>query len=135
MKSDLSSYSSSVGRPELHVCFKVKYCHKVFESEPIRARCEQIFRGVAERHGIIIKEMGFDEDHVHMVVRLNPSMSVAGMAKLFKGTSGHMLLKEFPYMKSSLFWGSGLWSPAVYFDSLGQQPEQISDYVRNQGSY
>jgi len=36
-------------------------------------------------------------------------------------------------MKSKFFWGSGLWSPTVYFDSIGQDPEQISAYVRNQG--
>jgi putative transposase len=113
------SYSSSVGRLELHISFKVKYCHKVFESDLIKNRCKQIFDEVASKNSIIIKEIGFDKDHVHLIVQLNPSMSVSQAAKLLKGTSGRKLLQEFPYMKRKYFWGSGLWSPTVYFDSIG----------------
>ena len=134
--NNLTSYSSSYGRAEFHVCFKVKYCHRIFAVESIKNRCQEIFFDVAKKHSISIKEIGFDQDHVHMIVQLNPSMSVSSMAKLFKGTSGHMLLKEFPYMKSKYFWGSGLWSPMIYFDSVGQNgqdPETIATYVRNQG--
>ena len=130
---NFTSYSSSYGRLELHVCFKVKYCHKVFGMEQVRHRCEEIFFATAKKHGMAIREIGFDQDHVHLIVQLNPSMSVSQMAKLLKGTSGKLLLREFPHMKSKYFWGSGLWSPTVYFDSIGQEPEQISGYVRNQG--
>ena len=129
------SYSSSIGRLELHVSFKAKYCHKVFMTEQITNRCKEIFQEVAEKYGMVIKELGFDQDHVHMVIQLNPSMSVSQAAKLLKGTSGRKLLQEFPYMKRKYFWGSGLWSPTIYFDSIGQNPEQISNYVRNQGVY
>jgi len=127
------SYSSSIGRMELHISFKVKYCHRIFSNEKILQRCKEIFFAVSKKYGIVIKEIGFDQDHVHLIVQLNPSMSVSQAAKLLKGTSGRKLLQEFPYMKSKYFWGSGLWSPTVYFDSIGQDPEQISNYVRNQG--
>ena len=93
---NLTSYSSSYGRADFHVCFKVKYCHRIFAVESIKNRCQQIFFDVAKKYNIVIKEIGFDQDHVHMIVQLNPSMSISAMAKLFKGTSGHMLLKEFP---------------------------------------
>ena len=128
------SYSSSIGRLELHISFKAKYCHKIFNSDLVKNRCKQIFDEVASKNNIVIKEIGFDQDHVHLIVQLNPSMSVSQAAKLLKGTSGRKLLQEFPFMKSKYFWGSGLWSPTVYFDSIGQDPEQISNYVRNQGN-
>ena len=134
--NNFTSYSSSVGRLELHVSFKAKYCHNVFGMEPIKHRCQEIFFAVAKKYGIIIKEIGFDQDHVHLIVQLNPSMSVSQAAKLLKGTSGRLLLREYPCMKRNYFWGSGLWSPTVYFDSIGQDgqdPENISAYVRNQG--
>ena len=131
--NQFTSYSSSIGRLELHISFKVKYCHKVFTIEQIKNRCQEIFFAVAKKYGIVIKELGFDKDHVHLIIQLNPSMSVSQAAKLLKGTSGYKLLKEFPHIKSKYFWGSGLWSPTIYFDSIGQDPEQISNYVRNQG--
>ena len=127
------SYTSSVGRMELHISFKVRYCHKIFTAEQIKNRCKEIFFAVADKYGIVIKEIGFNQDHVHLIVQLNPSMSVSQAPKLLKGTSRKLLLQEFPYMKTKYFWGSGLWSPTVYFDSIGQDPEQISNYVRNQG--
>ena len=43
-------------------------------------------------------------------------------------------MKEFPYLKKKYFWGSGLWSPAIYFDSLGERTvTDMDEYVRGQG--
>jgi len=65
---------------------------------------------------------------------LGPTYTVADVAKKLKGTSGRKLLQEFPYMKRKYFWGSGLWSPTVYFDSVGDQnSDELGEYVRNQG--
>ena len=41
----------------MHVCFKAKYCHKVFDDERVKERCEEIFRETAERYGMEIREM------------------------------------------------------------------------------
>lgn len=74
------SYSSSIGRLELHISFKVKYCHKIFIIKQIANRCKEIFFAVAEKCGMIIKEIGFDVDHVHLIIQLNPNMSVSQAA-------------------------------------------------------
>ena len=124
-------YSSSVGRAMFHIGFKAKYCHKVFGFEKVRNRCKEIFLGVAETHKIAIYNIGFDDDHVHFKADIGLK-SIPEIAKLFKGTSGYMLLKEFPELKRKFFWGSGLWSPVVYFDSVGQNNEIISDYISSQ---
>ena len=125
--------SSSVTRLEEHVCFKAKYCHRVFDYPAFRARCEEIFREVAEKHGVVIHEMGFDGDHVHMDWQIRPVDSLSGLAKAFKGTSGRKLLREFPQFKREFFWGSGLWSGVIFGDTVGKDPGQIRAYVRNQG--
>ncbi len=67
---DLPRYSSSLGRTLTHISFKVKYCHKVFLNTAIRNRCEQIFWQAVEDYGFDVQELGFDEDHCHMVVDL-----------------------------------------------------------------
>jgi len=59
--------------------------------------------------------------------------SVDQIAKKLKGTSARKLLMEFPGIKKRFFWDSGLWSPVIYGDSLGREPDQIRDYIRNQG--
>ena len=100
----------------------------------VQQRCEEIFREVENKEGFILHEIGFDKNHVHLDIDLGPTYTVADVAKKLKGTSGRKLLKEFPHMKQKYFWESGLWSPAVYFDSVGEQnSDEIGAYVRNQG--
>jgi putative transposase len=118
----------------MHVCFKVKYCHEIFfrEVPGVQERCEEIFREVEANHGFRLHEIGFDSNHVHLSVDLGVRYSIADVAKLLKGTSGHKLLEEFPQMKREYFWGSGLWGSQVYFDSTGRDAGDMRDYVRNQ---
>ncbi|MFP4051512.1 MAG: IS200/IS605 family transposase [Thermoplasmata archaeon] len=129
------SYSSSIGKNTLHMGFKVKYCHPIFDDEQVEKRCAEIFHQVSERKGIVLHEIGFDRDHVHIDVDGGPNYAPKDIAKLFKGTSGRKLLKEFPYLKKKYFWGSGLWSSSYYFDSMGDRTkEEIDEYIKNQGN-
>ena len=126
--------SSSVTRIELHVSYKVKYCHKIFDIAELKKRCEEIFRAVAENLKVIIKEIGFDGDHMHMDIVMLHTQRLCDINKAFKGTSGKKLLEEFPEIKKKYFWGSGLWGKQAYGDSVGRDPTVIRNYVKNQGA-
>ena len=148
---EIRHHSSSVGRNTLHLCLKAKYCHKIFEDKQVEKRCAEIFEEAARDNRWILREIGFDRDHVHITIDagINGPMNVA---KVLKGRSGRKLLKEFPYLKKKYFWGSGLWSPAYYFDGILQNRRfcetceifnfadvgertitEMEEYVRNQG--
>jgi REP element-mobilizing transposase RayT len=61
-------------------------------------------------------------------------LGVWEVAKALKGRSAHFLLREFTWLKKKYFWGSGVWSPAVYFDGVGNRTaDQMRAYVREQG--
>lgn len=124
--------SSSYLRLEIHVTFKVKYCHRVFDITEFKNRCQEIFFAVAKEQNVDIEEIGFDGDHVHMVWLLRVYHRIDMVTKAFKGTSGRKLLDEFPLIKRECFWGSGLWSGVIYGDSMGREPEAMKSYVRNQ---
>ena len=126
--------SSSVFRIEAHLSFKVKYCHNVFDIVEFKERCEELLLGAAADIGVEVTELGFDRNHVHLDIRwMRITLSVDQISKKLKGTTGRKLLQEFPGVKRSFFWGSGMWSPTIYGDSLGREPTQIRDYIRNQG--
>ena len=127
--------SSSITRIELHVSFKTKYCHRAFDNKEFRERCEQLFMQVAEEQKVTVKELGFDGDHVHMIWVIKVWHRVDQLAKSFKGTTGRKLLHEFPNIKREYFWDSGLWSGVIFGDSVGKDPEQMGQYVRNQGRH
>jgi putative transposase len=129
------SFSSRRGRHLLHICFKVKYCHRIFDDQTVQKRCEEIFRQVeAQENKFILEEIGFDRNHVHFLVELGPQASESYFCKKLKGTSGKFLLREFPYLKHKHFWGSGLWNPGYFCVSVGDSTsESTRDYVKNQG--
>ncbi len=91
--------SSSYTRIEIHVSYKVRYCHKVFDFVEVKQRCQEIFFEVAESHGIVITEIGFDRNHVHMDIQIRNTHRMCDVDKWFKGTSGRKLLAEFPEIK------------------------------------
>jgi len=56
------SYSSRRGRHLLHMCFKIKYCHEIFDDKTVQKRCEEIFKQVEVREDkFVIDEIGFAE--------------------------------------------------------------------------
>lgn len=130
-KEELVRRSSSIGVLDVHVSFKVKYCHEMFEHVEVREECSRIFDEVAKKYGIEVKRKGFDENHVHMVLDQG-LRSIPDVAKLFKGTSGRKLLKKFKWMKKQKFWGSGFWSPAVYFHGVGRDFDGMVKYTEKQ---
>jgi len=126
--------SSSIFRIEAHMSFKIKYCHNVFDIVEFKDRCTELLLGAAAGIGAEITELGFDRNHVHLDIRwMRITLSADQIAKKLKGTTGRKLLKEFPGIKKRFFWGSGLWSPVIYGDSLGREPGQIREYIRSQG--
>ena len=134
MSQDLCSYSSSLGKSRHHISFIPKYRHKIFGYNRIKIVCEQSFHETAEEYDFTIRELGFDIDHIHMVVDTPPGYSLSQVVKLFKGRSSRKLFQMFPWLREQFFWGGHLWSPSYFFDSIGDvQSEIIERYVRKQG--
>ena len=124
--------SSSYARLKIHVTFKTKYCNPVFDYRDLREDCKNLFYRIAEEQGVVIEEIGFDEDHVHMVWRIKVTHSLDKLAKVFKGTTGRKLLAKYPYIKKRYFWGSGLWSGVIFADAVGRNYDEVSNYVKSQ---
>jgi putative transposase len=111
----------------------VKYCKDIFLFRQVKQRCEEIFMEVSIAYKFSISDIGFGRkgDHIHFIADIG-LRSIPEIAKLLKGTSAKLLLREFPWLKEQYFWGSGLWSPVIYFDSVGQNYEEMSAYVNSQ---
>lgn len=128
----MNSFSSSYGQTTIHACWKVKYCHRIFRSARVKSFCEDVLRRTAEEKHIEIKEIGFGEEHVHLLISLNPSMSITHAMHMLKGISAFHMFQAFPWLKGIL-WGGHLWNPSYYFDSVGDNSyERLQEYVRNQ---
>ena len=133
MEWKFRSHSSSVGRSLYHVCFVVKYRHTVFNDEGVKKLCAQELRAGARAAGACVVEIGFDLNHVHFVLDTDLQW-LPNIVKSMKGRSGRRVLRAYPKLKKKKFWGSGLWSPAYFFETVGQKTLEFSrGYVRSQG--
>jgi REP element-mobilizing transposase RayT len=132
-KENPTRYSSAVGDAWMHVMFKVKYCHKVFDHKEVREYCDSLFEEASKRYGIPIDRKGFDADHVHMKLDIG-NYSRPEVAKKLKGYVAKKLLKKFLWMKQKYFWGSGFWNPSYYMGTPNDL-EGLDTYLKKQKWY
>ncbi|EKO3510990.1 IS200/IS605 family transposase [Vibrio fluvialis] len=79
-----------------------------------------------------VVELNVQIDHVHLVVRLPPSLSISGYMGFVKGRTAIRLFNKFPYLRKKKLWGNHFWQRGYFVDSVGMNEEIIRRYVRHQ---
>ena len=115
-----------------HIVWSTKHRRKVLTSE-IETRLKGILIDVGKQKGFEIAEIEVRaKDHVHVFVSAIPKISISYIAKMMKGISGRLLLKEFPEISKEL-WNGELWNPSYYVETIGSISEDaIREYIQNQ---
>ena len=115
-----------------HVVWSTKYRRKVL-TDDIEKRLKELLIDVGKQKGFDIAEIEVGQkDHVHVFVSAIPKISISYIAKMMKGISGRLLLKEFPEIINQL-WNGELWNPSYYVETIGSVSEEdIRKYIQNQ---
>jgi len=90
----------------------------------VQKRCEEIFRGVFEQHRWILREIGFDQDPVHITIDAGTN-GPKDIANALKGTSGKKLLHEFPEIKKLSFGEVGSGARQSFSTASVKEPSPI----------
>jgi len=85
----------------------------------------------ADSLGCIIHAIGGVEDHIHLVVSIPPTLSIADFVKNIKGSSAHHLNQALSASSNKFGWQEGY----GVFSLGGKQLEQAVDYVMNQKAH
>ncbi len=81
-----------------------------------------------------IREFNHEEDHVHMLVAIPPSMSVGSFVRLYKTNSSRNVKQQFPFLKQ-IYWGTDrLWSGGYFASTVGINEKIIKAYIEYQGA-
>ena len=96
--NDINSLSHSKWRCKYHIVFAPKYRRQVIYGK-IKRDIGVILRQLCENRGVEIIEAELCKDHVHMLVSIPPSESVAQFVGYLKGKSSLMIFDRHANLK------------------------------------
>ncbi len=118
---------------QYHVVWVCKYRRRILNpgvSEYITRILPKLLRGMP---GVTLETIGFDRDHLHMVMVIPPKYSIASVMGRLKSQSASRLREKFPWL-GKVYWAENIvWSPGYFVSSVGVDEETIKHYVEHQG--
>jgi putative transposase len=83
--------------------------------------------------GVAIETIGFDGDHVHMVMVIPPKYSIASVMGRLKSQSASRLRAKFRWL-AQVYWKENVvWSAGYFVSRVGVHEQTIKHYVEHQG--
>lgn len=112
-----------------HLVWCPKYRRPVLAGE-VGVRLEQLIpECVAALDGSVL-HLAVQPDHVHLFASFPPVFSIPQIMHRIKGTTAHILRREFPHLKSRL---PSLWTRSYYVGTAGHvSAKTIERYIESQ---
>ncbi len=130
MVTEYRKSSHSVFSLQVHIAWITKYRYKVLKGE-VGQRTKELLRRICNENRVEILRGSISADHVHMLVSIDPSMSVSKLVKYLKGKSSRKLQMEFPELRKK-YWGQHLWARGYFAVSTGNvTSEMIKEYIEH----
>ena len=130
MEHDINSLAHSKWNCKYHIVFAPKYRRQEIYGQ-IYKDIGQILRKLCEQKKVEIIEAEACKDHIHMLVCIPPSMSVASFVGYLKGKSSLMIFDRHANQKYK-YGNRHFWCRGYYVDTVGKNKKAIEEYIRNQ---
>lgn len=116
---------------QYHVVWITKYRRKIL-NDKIANRLKVLLIQGCSAKGITIIKGNIRTDHVHLLISVNPSLSVAQIMQYLKGRSSKKLQEEFSVLRKQ-FWGQHMWATGYFCRTVGTVTNEIiKEYIENQ---
>lgn len=127
---DKNTLSHTRWECKYHIVFAPKYRRQVIYGKIREDICE-ILSSLCKRKGVEIIEAEWCPDHIHMFVRIPPSISISSFMGYLKGKSSLMIFERHANLKYK-FGNRHFWCRGYYVESVGKNAKKIEEYIRNQ---
>ena len=118
---------------QYHIVWVCKYRRRILNPGVcgyIRKILPKLLRSMP---GVKMETIGFDQDHLHMVMSIPPKYSIATVMGQLKSQSASRLRDHFSWL-SKVYWNENIvWSPGYFVSSVGVDEKTIKQYVEHQG--
>ena len=119
---------------QYHIVWVPKYRYRVLRGR-IKEEVRKTLIVQAERLGCHIVELNIQEDHVHLLVKVPPKISISVLMGTLKGKSAIRVFNQFPELKRRPYWGNHFWAQGYCVDTVGLDSEMILKYVKYQETH
>lgn len=128
--NDTSSLSHTKWNCKYHIVFAPKYRRQEIYGK-IKADIGKILRKLCEVKKVEIIEANACPDHIHMLVKVPPNISISQFVGYLKGKSSLMIFDRHANLKYK-YGNRHFWCRGYYVDTVGRNEATIAEYVRNQ---
>ena len=116
---------------QCHLVWISKYRKRVLRGK-IVIRLKRLLYEACKINRWRISELSIQEDHVHMIIQIKPSESIAEVVQILKGGTSRVIRKEFPELEEFL-WGDSFWADGYFAESIGVVDEEVvRKYIKAQ---
>ena len=129
--SRFKKLSHSIWYCTYHIVWTPKYRYRILNGK-IKELIEQSIHQFTEEQGGEIEELNIQNDHVHLLVRIPPKLSVSNFVGKIKGNSAIRVFQKYKDLKQQIYWGNHFWSRGYCVDTVGLDEEMIKKYVKYQ---
>ena len=116
-----------------HIVFPVKYRKSLLTGE-IPLAITQIAQEIAERYDMEFEKIGYDQNHIHILMSFPPKYGGSDVVRIFKSITAKQLFLRFPNLRKEL-WGGEFWTDGFYISTVSERGnwKVVENYVANQG--
>ena len=113
---------------QYHIVWVPKYRYRVLKGE-IAREVYNCIQGYSSRTSCQVVELNVQPDHVHLLAKVPPKISISQLVGVVKGKSALRVFTRFPYLKQKPYWGNHFWAKGYCVDTVGVDAEMICKYV------
>ncbi len=128
--NDDSSLSHTRWNCKYHIVFIPK-CRRKEIYGKLRSDIGKILRTLCEYKEVEIIEAHAMSDHIHMLVRIPPKISVSSFMGYLKGKSSLMIFERHANLKYK-YGNRNFWAKGYFVSTVGLKDEVVREYIRNQ---
>ena len=118
-------------RCQYHIVWTPKYRFRILKDNVGKEvwRCIQVY---SAQLGCEVVELNVQIDHVHLVIKVPPKISISKLMGALKGKIALKLFSKFPHLRKNKMWGNRFWQRGYFVDSVGINEDISRRYVRHQ---
>ena len=131
--SSIWHWYHNVSECNYHIQLTIKYRKLLFNPKLEKAIIESL-KDIKERYAIEIYNLGFDQNHVHLLIQFLPKYSGGQVIKIVKSISAKAVFKQCPEVKKELY-GGEFWTDGYYIGTVSNRGTRkiIEKYIKSQG--